>query len=114
SFACGRFGELHLLEELLHLAPRRDGLVMPLDVVLGGEPENYVAQPERGCRGQHALGRSRKAVAQEDQAVGLDADHARVGAVVATHVTDIERYTPELDLDPVVEDDVGESNFDRS
>lgn len=56
SFACGLFGGLHLLEQLLHLAPRRDCLVMPLDVVLGGEPENQVAQPESRRRSQHALG----------------------------------------------------------
>ena len=81
--------------------------MVPLDMVFSVEPENDVAQAERRLRGQRALRRGVHAVAEEENGIWLDEHQARVGAVVAADVVYVGGHTAEIDLDPIVEDDVG-------
>jgi aryl-alcohol dehydrogenase-like predicted oxidoreductase len=83
-------------------------------MVFSVEPENDVAQAERRLRGQRALRRGVHAVAEEENGIWLDEHQARVRAVVAADVVYVDGHTAEIDLDPIVEDDVGGNNLDRT
>ena len=111
-FAYRALGELDLGQKVFDLDSSADRLVMPFDVALRGGSENGVAHPQRRLRGHRPLGRGRKAIPHEENSVWFDRDQARVGAVVAADVTNANCHATEIDLDAVVEDDVGGSDLD--
>ena len=73
--------------------------MVPLDVLLRVEPEDHVAQAERRLHCQCAIRRGVHAVAEEENPVGFDVHHARLDAVVATDVADVDGHTAEVELD---------------
>jgi hypothetical protein len=63
-----------------------DSLAVSLDVVLGAETQDHLKQRKRALRCQASVGGVIEAVAKEEQAVGLNEHHARVGSVIAADV----------------------------
>ena len=86
--------------------------MVPFDVVLGGSRENEVTQSEGRLRRQRARRRGGEAVTEEQDPVRIDEHHARVRAVVASDMEDLNRRTADVELDRVFEDDVGGSDLD--
>ena len=93
---------------------RGDDLVVPLDVELGVEVQDRVVERERRLGSQLAGGRRVEAVTEEEDAVGLDVHDARLGAMVAAHVPYLDRDLAEVELEPVLKDDVGRSDLDAA
>src|SRR5262245_22243785 len=100
-----------LLDQLRHFCPRRHGRMVALDVVLGRVREDAIVERECSLDCQYLARGRAEAVAEKEQTIRLDEHHARVVAVVAADVLHGHGHTPEVELDPLGEDDVGRGNL---
>ena len=80
--------------------------MVSLDVEVGVESKNGLAQWERQLSSEGSSRRFAETVAKEEHAVWLHVHHAGVRAVVTADVSNVDSCTAEVDVESLVENDV--------